>query len=38
MEYRVAQLDEIPSPVDPDPSSFVWKPIRRQAAKRSTIV
>lgn len=31
--YQVARLEDIPSPVTPDPGSYEWKPIRHQEAK-----
>lgn len=33
--YRIARLDEIPSPVPPDPDSFEWKPIRHHLGIRA---
>ena len=34
-KYTVARLDDIPSPVPPDPDSFVWKPIRHHMGVRA---
>lgn len=33
--YKIARLDEIPTPVPPDPDSFEWKPIRHHLGIRA---
>ena len=34
-KYTIARLDDIPSPVPPDPDSFHWKPIRHHMGIRA---